>query len=324
MADQQIAAGKFDRARQTLAPLERIRDPRLGLVLARMDLEEGRYASALARLDAIEPGFATSTSAHASPADREDSPAATYHRLRGVALEGLGSWSGAAAEYQAAYRVDPTAELLVAAVENLILDEQVEVAAALLERERKNFPGQPGLSLLAAELHGRRGNWELAIRELETAQLVQPESDQIRRRLADAYLAAGWYQQAAPLWRQVIENSRGEHERFTARRRLATCLLLAGQFDQARELYDALLRSRTDDAVASLGYAVANLAAGQFPEALQATLGLLDRHEDNPDARMIAGICYYRLNQPERAVQMLSGLELRDRASRLEPAPSTD
>jgi tetratricopeptide (TPR) repeat protein len=256
LADEQISTGKFDQARQTLATLHESADPRLAVALARVDVEEGRYEAALNRLDGVA----------------EDARSgATYYRLRGVALEALGRWTDAATAYEAAYRAEPSIELLLAWLDALVLDERMDAARAVLEQERRRFPGQPVLQVLAARLCQRQGNNATALHELATAELAEPDSPEIRRRLADAYLAAGRYA-------------------------------------EARQLYRALLVLKPDDDDAGLGVAASSLGVGEPDAALDAALRILARHSDNVDAQLVAALSYRRLNQPELAVPLLSAL----------------
>lgn len=59
LADEHMAAGRFERAREDLAPFQDLPDARLSLTLARVDVEQGEYAAALRRLDG--PGFSASS-----------------------------------------------------------------------------------------------------------------------------------------------------------------------------------------------------------------------------------------------------------------------
>jgi predicted Zn-dependent protease len=265
LADEQINAGKFDQARQTLATFHESTDPRLGVALARVDVEEGRYEAALNRLEGVLP---------------EARSGSTYDRLRGVALEGLGRWADAAVAYEAAYRAEPVIELLLAWLDALVLDGRVDVAREMLEGERGRFPGQPVLQVLAARLCQQNGSLEAAVHELTAAEFAEPDSTEIRRRLAETYTAAGQYEAALPLWH-------------------------------------ALVKDHPEDDGARLGLAAASLGANKPAEALEAALQVLARHDDHVDARLLAALSYRRLGQPSAAAALLSDLRTDDETARL-------
>jgi predicted Zn-dependent protease len=265
LADEQISAGKFDRARQTLTAFHESSDPRLVVALARVDVEEGRYEAALSRLDGATP---------------EARSGATYHRLRGVALEGSGRWADAAVAYEVAYRAEPTMELLLAWLDALVLDGRVDVARGMLEGERGRFPGQPVLQVLSARLCQQEGSLEAAVHELTAAKLAEPDSTEIRRRLAETSTVAGQYAAALPLWR-------------------------------------ALVRDNPDDESARLGLAAASLGAGKPAEALEAALQVLARHNDHAEARLLAALSCRHLGRPGDAAAFLSDLRTDDQTARL-------
>ena len=291
VADEHMAAGRFERARQTLGAFSNSSAPRLHLTLARADVEEGKYAAALQRLDAI-------ASAGASV------PA--YHHLRAVALEGLGRWDAAAGAYERAYQFEPTVDRLTAWVDALVLAGQAEAALPILDRERSRFPGRPGVQLLAARLWERKGNLTEATRELATAALAEPDSPEIRRRLAEAYTSAGRYADALTAWRSLVDKAQDGEARYRYRRRLADCLLRAGQYDEARRAYRVQVLTRPEDDEARLGLAAACLAAGEPAEALAASMKLLEQRHDSAEARLVAALACRRLNQPGRAREYLS------------------
>ncbi len=290
-ADEWIVAGHLERARQTLSSLGAYQDPRLTLTMAQLDVEEGDYAAALERLDS------TAAAPPGTPA---------WPRLRGVALEGLGQWAEAARAYAQAYQLQRAAELLIAQVENLVLAGQRSEARALLDRERGHCPGEPALQVLAARLEARCADPEAAVAELEIARLAQPESDEIRRRLAEAYAAARRYGDASGIWRELAAAAADDAERRRYRTRLACCLLSAHKYDEARHVYRILVVMDPADDAAWLGRAAASLAADQPAEALEAALHLLHKDGSQVDARMIAALSYRRLGLPDDAVAILS------------------
>ena len=293
LADEHIAAGKFERARAALASFEGSPDPQLQLTLARIDVEQGCYDAALRRLDG-------------------KGATAAHKRLRGVSLEASGQWAAAAEAYEQAYRSEPSACMLVAWLDAAVLDGQAAAALATLQRERKRYPGELEISLLAARLQGQLGNHAAAVDELSTALLTDPESETIRRQLAEAYMAAGRTADAAGLWRELIASGDDPSELRRLRHRLADCLLATDRHDEAREVYRTLVLGEPSDQKARLGLAVTGLASDKPAEALEAARELIRAGDGGTEARLIAALCYRRLNQTDRAIEMLSDIRPAD------------
>jgi tetratricopeptide (TPR) repeat protein len=293
LAEEHIAAGKFDRACAALAAFPDFPDARLPLTLARIDVEQGHYGAALQRLDAVTP---------------PNSERSTRARLRGIALEGLGRWGEAAAAYQVAYELEADADLLTAWLDALVLDGRAAAARAILERERHRFPGAPTIHLLAARLCEEAGDPAGALDELATAALAWPESLEVGRRLAEAYTAAGRHADAIETWQRLVVGSRGAEEGHRLRSQLAKSLMAAERFDEARRVFRAIVAVDPDDQTARLGLAAACLVLGEAAEALAAALEVLQADGSNADARVIAALSYRRLAQPAKARELLSGI----------------
>jgi Flp pilus assembly protein TadD len=265
LADEQVTGGKFEQARQTLATFHESSDPRLAVALARVDVEEGRYATALERLDAVAP---------------ENRSAETCDRLRGVALEGLGRWGEAARAYEAAYHTEPALELLLAWVDTLVLDGRADEARTILADERSRFPGQPVLQVLAARLYARDGELAAAADELTTAGLAEPDSAEIRRRRAEAYTAAGRYTEALPLWRTLVAAAPDDE---AVNLGLATAQLGADEPAQSLETTQRVLSRHAESPDARLLAALSYRRLGQHDEA---TALVSDLRTDDDTARL--------------------------------------
>lgn len=296
LARENMAAGKFDRARGVLASLANSPDPRIQMTLARCDIEEGRYEEALRRLDA-------------SDAPRDD---ARVHWLRGIAWEGLGQWNEAEAAYKTAFILTPSAQIFVAWMDVLVLGGREAEAAEIVSRERKRFPGEPVILLLAARLAEREGRFAAASHELKTALLAEPESTAVRRKLAGLLTRAQRYDEAAAEWLRLIENCDDADVRHAYRRQLASCLLAAGRFEEARRIYQVILAATPEDTASQLGYATACLRTDEPREALDYASRILHNDPRNETARSLAALCHERLGGRGRVEEFLSG-------GRLEP-----
>jgi Flp pilus assembly protein TadD len=305
LANEHLAAGKFERARGVLAQFEGFPDPRLPLMAARMELEQGRYAAALQHLD--RAGGMSGTARFAPPPE-----GAAWHRLRGIALEGLGRWGEAASAYADSFAREPSVEVLVGWIDALVLDGEPARARAILQGERQRFPGEPAVHVLAARLCEQMGDHEAAIDELATAALAQPEDREIRRRLAALYATAGRSGAAIATWQQLVEDSSSAEERRRWRHRLGHGLLAAGRFSEARQVFRTLAATQPNDLAAQSGLSVACLLTGEAEAALAAALTVLRAESDHPDARLLAALSYGRLGQRGRAVELLSDIPAPD------------
>ncbi|MGD8451492.1 MAG: tetratricopeptide repeat protein [Phycisphaerae bacterium] len=289
-ADEQINAGHFDRARSLLAAQTEAGEQRTSLKLARIDLEEGRYAAALRQLECVPD------------AERNS---AGFHELTAVAQEGLGSWPEASAAYARAYRLEPTAQRLVAWLDTLVLAGAETQAVETLERERIRFPGEPAVESLAARLFLHVGEHDAAIRELSTALLHDPDDVGLRQQLAEARMRAGQYTDAAVAWRDLAADATEPEQRRTMRLRWAACALAAGDTVAAAKAYRLVTLTDPDCAAAHVGLATAALADGRPAEAVQAAQRALEISPDNGTARLALAAGYARLAQPARAAEVL-------------------
>ncbi|MEW6254090.1 MAG: tetratricopeptide repeat protein, partial [Planctomycetota bacterium] len=303
IADEQIAAGHLDQARQSLAVLKHSPDPRCQLRLARLELEHGEYEAALRRLDQL--------------AERA-LPTSEAHRLRAVALEGAGRRADAAQAYAAAYDLAPSVELLIAQVETLAADEQVAPARDLLDGERGRFPGHVALQVLAARLALRATDPQAAVTDLRTAALAEPTSPEIRRLLAESLMAAGRSSESVELWRELATGSASAEERRAYQGRLAAALAASGQAQPAHELYQALLAAEANNLKLRLEMAAAALAAGRPAEALAAAQLVLSQRDD-PEALLVAAISYKRLGRGDLAAAQLARIRADGPAGPLAP-----
>ena len=296
--EERLAGGKFAEVRRDLARFEGCDDPRLALLLTRIDLEEGDYAGALARLDSCADQAA-------------DLPA--YARLRGTGLEGLGRWDEAAAAYQQAWQLAPTAETLSAWVDVLVLAQRPAEARDVLARGQAVCPGEAHLHVAAARLEEAAGDMNALVRNLEAAALAAPDALDVRGRLASAYAIAGRPADAARVWRELVAGAPDRATRTRYQRRYAAALAASGQLDEARTAYGALAAMLPDNDPVALALGVVCLASGHAREALDAVQGVLARHPEHVEARVLAALCHRRLDDTSTAVRLLSDLQVAER-----------
>jgi len=305
LADEHLAAGKFDDARRTLAAHAESNDLRVALRLARVDLEEGRYRQVLERLPELSP----EQQRRATPAQ-----SATFSALRGVAWEGLGHWTEAATNYAAAYQQEPAPDRLAAWVSALVLSGDEDAAADVLESNRSRFPGEPELQILAARLAEGRGEWSAAAHELETACLARPDDRELRAHRAALLMKAARHPEAIPLWRQLVDTSNDASEKQSCRHQLTTCLLAAGRSDEALRLARTMALTSPRDRLAHVDLAVASLASGDPATAFSAGQAALAIDPTCVTARIVTALSCRRLNRPLEAEQQLSAIPESDRA----------
>ena len=290
LADEHMREGDFERARSLLAAHGTSSDARLQLALAQVDLEEGRYAAALRRVDDTPP---------------EDHEAGRCDNVRAVAYEGLGRWDEAAATYERAYQHEPTTARLVAWLDTLVLAGRADEARAVLDAQRSRFPGEPEIQALAIRLYQHTGDTAAAIDELQAALVHTPESAVMRGQLADAYMRAGRHREAAALWRELAASAQGGQQRGRMRHKLAICLLADDEFEDAVRTYRILTLTDPDDVRAHLGLAAATLASGAPVEAIAAAQRALRLDPGAGDARLALACAYAQSGQRGKAVEVL-------------------
>lgn len=224
LADENLREGELDRAAGLLASFEYLAEPAVLLRLARIDIEQGHYAKALTRLDAIPPAARTPQASN----------------LRGVALEALARPAEAAAAYAAAFRGEPTVQRLIAWSDALVLAGQARQALAILQTHRRQFGGDPALHAAAARVHTAISQPEQAAAELRAAVLMDPKSPQLRRSLAEALEHAGDWLEAADLWADLAAQG-PPGQRPALQTRQARALLAAGKLTAAAQLLAAVV-----------------------------------------------------------------------------------
>ena len=251
LADENLRQGELDRAASLLASFEHLAEPAVLLRLARIDIEQGRYAQALRRLDAIPA------------ADRD--PEASH--LRGVALEALARPDEAAEAYAAAFRARPTAPRLIAWLDALLLAGQPDQAAQVLRQHRRQFGGDPALHAAAARVELARQRPEQAAAELRAAVLMEPQSAPLRRSLAEALEQAGAWREAAGHWDELARQA-PPADKPALQTRQARALLAAGDLQPALDLLDDVLTRDPTNLRAITLAAAARLRLGQPAAAL--------------------------------------------------------
>ena len=293
LSQEHLASGELDRARAALAAYEHVADSRVQLSLARLDVEQGKYTTALKRLDFVSGPAAVS---------------GVFFHLRGVAYEGLNQSLLSASAFAQSYAIEPDIATLVGWIDALVMAERGDEAEAALLRERTRFPGDAELSILAARLHARGGDHQGVIRELRHGVQAGLQSDEAPRRLAEAYAAVGRHHDAARVWQDLTERVSDPDERHEMESRLAERYVAAGDSRESQRVYRSLTARRPRDAAARLGLAVSSLAQGDAAEALRAAQACISLDPADAEARLVIALSYHRLNDRIRAIQVLSTL----------------
>ncbi|MBN2447515.1 MAG: tetratricopeptide repeat protein [Phycisphaerae bacterium] len=290
LAEAQINEGKFDRARTTLAAHPASDDPRVQLALARIDVEEGCYAPAAARIEAL-------------PATTRAMP--EYDETMAVAYEGLGRWSDAAEAYERVYRSQPSAARLVAWLDTLVAADRADDARAALERERTRFPGETCVQAAAARLYVHLGDADAAVRELRSASLQEPAPAGLRRQLAEALTLAQEYAAAAEQWQALATDAGNATDRRFYRQQQADCYLATGDYVSATDVYRVMTLTDPGELSAFIGLSTAATAAGNPSEGIAAAERALRISPRSADARLALAYAYAQQDNYTKAVQVM-------------------
>lgn len=299
LAEENLAAGKFDRASSALAAFERTGDESTQLTLARIDVERGAYDAALERIE-------RAISRRRPSRDAASTSEAEFHQLRGVCLEALGRTQDAVASYERAWAIAPSATALAAWADTLALGGRADDARALISKYRERFPGDVQVCEVAARLRLTACDAAGAARELKNGAADVADAPSVARRIAETHMRSGEYAAAAEIWRKLLAPEKDAAARRSIQRALAASELASGHADDARRLYRELIGQDANDHAAQLGLATASLAGGDTHEALGAARAAEDGDSTAGAAHLLRALCHERLGDRAQAVRIAS------------------
>jgi tetratricopeptide (TPR) repeat protein len=185
---------------------------------------------------------------------------------KGFALDTLGEYDAAVANYEAALELRPEDPSLLLALGQAYLDAAREgEAAAAFERTLAAAPGDSRALTGLAYLELKRGDAEEARDKLERALAADPENALALSYLGLLEMGARKYELA----RAHLESALAlQPDNLTANFNLAGICLMQGEYAGAEKHFRAVLERKPDDGEARYYLAGALEAQGKYDEAL--------------------------------------------------------
>jgi tetratricopeptide (TPR) repeat protein len=164
-----------------------------------------------------------------------------------------------------------------------------------------------------------RGEWEAAIRELESALRLEPDHSLARLNLANALLASGRYSLAETILRQALTHAPDDAR---AHYRLAVALSALGRKAEAVEAAERAVGLQPDDPAALHWLGVLLIGEGRLEESLPLLERSIVLRPASHEARLSLGNLLLRLGRPAAAApHFAEAAKLAPERDRVAPRP---
>jgi tetratricopeptide (TPR) repeat protein len=266
------------------APSRWLPQAALALQAVVADIEAGRYAKAIANLQAMQPSAAQAILL---------ADVAIYLGDTDQAIRALSTFSQGG-------KGDAVATALHGRA--LLLAGRIDETQALLEAGRKTHPTHPELLLALADAQRIAGDADNALALFSQVIAAQPKRHE------------GWFGQGriqvekdeiSPARQALDEAIRLAPNEPGYQGERATLLALSGELKAARLAFDEALARQPDDYLAWTGLGILQLKTGQAQQALESFLkaGVIEPRFAR--SQLYAGVAYYQLGDAKRAVEAI-------------------
>ena len=185
MARQQFLAGDLEKALKTVDQSIRLNDD-----VAKSHLLRGRILLELGRLEDARAALIN--------AETYDAEMAEIQYYLGITEERFTRHDRALERYLKAADLEPDdSQYLVAAAEMLILQDDLPGARAMLESREERFEYNAAIQQTLAHIAALDGEYEVAVRHLETARTLAPDDPAVLEELVRTQMRAGDFANAA-------------------------------------------------------------------------------------------------------------------------------
>ncbi|HUS91860.1 MAG TPA: tetratricopeptide repeat protein [Phycisphaerae bacterium] len=260
------------------------------LLLAKIEIEEGKYSAAIARLREIERA-------------RPDSSEVAY--LLGAAQEKGGLLSDALANYRRAYALDESnLGAVKAAAEVLTAMGDVRPAQLHVESYLPKAKDDPGMYELAGRLALMTNDFDRAVEYLERARDLDPRNTRYAEMLARAQYSVGRHADAI----DTLTELTGRREQKAATwvyLMLGDCHLALGKAHQAFDAYFSASEQAPEDPAVWVALARSALAMKDASRAALAAQRALALAPGELDATLLLGYALLREGRPGEAIEVL-------------------
>ena len=292
-AEEHLRLGQVEKAcqlaRESLLLDDEYDDARL--VLARALIERGEYRGATLELEKVmsrQPG----------------SIDALY--LLGVAAEKTGNLPVAIAHYQDAYNLDNERfDTVLATTEVMASMGQISKARRYLAAHMDQADGDVGAYELAGRLAKMDGDHGVAAEHFALAYEADVMNVAYLEEMALAQVFAGQYAVAAESL-TIRTHRTGRDVPLWVGMMLGDCHLELGNHASAKAAFQAVCRDFPEESDAWAGVSKVLLVQGKYDESIRMAEKALELTPNDVEAAMLAGYAALKLDQPARAVKILS------------------
>lgn len=195
---------------------------------------------------------------------------------------------------------------LFGVVQTQIAEGDVKSAVQMLEGEVAKHPDSPTLLLGLANVEVQAQMFDAAIKNYQALIAKDPKSADIYIRIAEVYRLKGDQNAAIENFRKASTLAPTNMFPLT---RLAMLLDAMERKDQAKPLYEQILRSEPDNAVAlnNLAYMMAEQGSN-IDQALAYATRAKQRVPQDPDVSDTLGVIYIKKGMSDEAVRLLQDL----------------
>ena len=292
-AEEKLSRGDIAEARykadEALHLDERHHDARI--LLAKIDIEEGRYQAALDGLEQVLYW-------------RPDSEEVVF--LQGVAHEKLGHLKWAFQDYVKAYELDPHEfDAILAATEVLVLQDRTPEAATFLSGYLPMANNSPAAYELAGRLAMMLGDYDQAAQHYQRAWDFDPANNDYQECMAIALVYSGRTDRAIAALEVAARRYDGQTPSWI-HAMLGDSYLLAGELQLATTQYETLCDREPNDADSWLSLAKAHAMQERFPEAADACTRAIKLGGSSAEAKGLLGYVLLKGGHTTEAIDLLT------------------
>jgi len=296
IAEDRFSQGDLDAAEKAACQAITLQEDFLdaGMLLARVDIERGRYAAAVQRLSTLET----------SEPNRSD---VAY--LLGVALEKGRHLERALASYRRAHSLDESnMDAVRATAEVLVAMGQTRRAQLCIDSYLPKAGEDAALYELAGRLAMMGKEYAQAVRHYARARDADPKNRRYMEALASAQYAAGQYGQVIDTLTEFLDkrDDRAPAVGASVYMMLGDSFLAESQSSQAFEAYFTATERVPEQPAAWSALARSALAMKDPSRAILAARRALRLDKDRLDATLVLGYALLRQGRADQAVETLT------------------
>jgi tetratricopeptide (TPR) repeat protein len=289
LAMTEFETGDLDQAELTIlgALANDPKHPKLHILAGRIALERGQLERSYKRL---------------SLAIKYDEKMPEAYYFQGIVLQRWKQFPAAHKAYAKAFELQPdSVPFLLAMCEMMVEIDQREQAIALLNEKTSYFPQNAGVRLGLASLYRMSGDQEKAVEFYRQASLLRPDDLSVKEDLAASRMASGQFEQAVKDYEYLATKVEADRKEELSHA-LADAYLAAGRFDDARQHYIDLVQRNRSDVESWIHLAEISLATDDYNAALTAASRAISLARNRHEGYLVAGIVWKKRGDTEKAL----------------------